>query len=1848
MAVVAALFSVVPWRMHPAGADTAPPVGTPATASADALPTWQINGVVWSQVVVGNTVYATGSFTKARPPGVAAGGTGEIAANNIFAYSLTNGNPISNFSHSLNGQGLAITASPDGSRVYVGGDFTTVDGAARNHVAAFTTATGALVTSFVPSLSGQVAALTASSSTLYVGGNFFSANGATRRRLASYNTATGALLSWAPTADDYKVAAMALSPDGSRVIVGGSFTTLNGNSANSMGAVDATSGASLPWAANTTIRDGGNGSGITSLTTDGQQIYGSGYAFQSGSFEGAFAADPSTGNIAWLNDCHGDTYDVAPIGQVLYTVSHAHDCSWIGAFFQSNPWSINMRHALAFTTYPTGTNTGPDNYGWNYNGIPDSTLLQWYPQLAIGSYTGQNQAAWSVKGNSNYISLGGEFPSINGTAQQGLARFAVRSLATNKRGPVRAPGAPAPQAVSLAPNTARVSWQSCYDMDNATLTYNVYRSGTVAPVYTTTKDSNFWTYPMVGYIDRGLTAGKPYTYTVKVTDPIGNIISLPTTNSVTVGSGSMSQYEQDVTADGASAFWRLGEPSGPTVYDHAGFNDAAAQAGVTRGSTGAISGDPDQASTFSGTNTGFAVSNSTMTPTPSFSIEAWIKTTTTSGGKIVGYGSANSGDSGSYDRHIYMDNAGHVIFGVYTGGVHIVPSPATYNDGAWHQIVASQDSANGMALYVDGKRVARDQSTTTAQPYTGYWRIGGDNLNGWPNQPSSNYFGGTIDDVALYPSAISLSTIQRHYTDSGRTLNIPVPPADNYGKAVYQSGPDFYWRLGEATGTTAADSSVNGTNGLYSGGVTYGAPGAISGTSNTAVTLNGSDGAVASAAQTSDPTVYSEEMWFKTTTGSGGKLIGFGSNQTGPSSSYDRHVYMTDSGQLIFGVWTGFTNTITSAQSYNDGSWHYVVATQGSDGMTLYVDGQSVGTNPQAQSQAYDGYWRLGGDTTWGGNSSNYFAGTIDEAAVYSTELSASTVQSHYAAAGGAVPNQPPTAAFTSTASGLNATFDGSGSSDPDGTIASYSWNYGDNSPAGSGATASHTYAAPGTYPVALTVTDNQGATNTVTKSVSVTNTAPTAAFTSSTAALVASFDGSGSADTDGTIASYGWNFGDGTAAGSGKTTNHVYAAPGTYAATLTVTDNAGATGTITHNVTVAAANQAPTAAFDASMVNLTGSFDGSSSSDPDGTIASYAWTFGDGATATTAKPTHTYGGAGSYTVTLTVTDNSGATAQVTHTVVASSADAVPRPDHVVVVVEENHSEANVIGNAAAPYINSLATGGANMTQSFAVTHPSQPNYLALFSGNNQGVTDDSCPHTFTTTSLYDQLIAAGASFTGYSEDMPSAGYTGCSTATYVRKHNPWVDFTSVPSSANQPFSSFPSDYTTLPKVSFVIPNLQNDMHDGTIAQGDTWLQSNIDGYVQWAKTHNSLLVLTWDENDNVAGNQIPTVIVGPRVKPGNYSTSINHYNVLRTIEDAAGTGTVGASTSAAPITNIWQAANQPPTAAFTSSVNGMSASFDGSGSSDPDGTIASYTWDFGDGATATGVTPSHTYATAGSYNVRLTVTDNGGATAAVTHSITVTGAQPVNLAADTFSRTVSNGWGTADTGGAWSVVGTKSLFAVDGNTGSINLTAAGSGPQAYLNAVSSTRTDTQVTASASAASTGAGTFMTVIGRQIAGSGSYRAGVNLRSDGRVSLALVRVDPAGQANIAPATIIPGLTYAPGDKLHIRLLVTGASPTQLSARVWKDGTAEPTTWQVAGADTASAMQVAGGIGLMAYVSGTTTTLPVLVRFDDLTAADPGAGAAPQAKAKVFGVTTLHESTTPTAATRVSPPFGKAAGK
>jgi hypothetical protein len=184
-------------------------------------------------------------------------------------------------------------------------------------------------------------------------------------------------------------------------------------------------------------------------------------------------------------------------------------------------------------------------------------------------------------------------------------------------------------------------------------------------------------------------------------------------------------------------------------------------------------------------------------------------------------------------------------------------------------------------------------------------------------------------------------------------------------------------------------------------------------------------------------------------------------------------------------------------------------------------------------------------------------------------------------------------------------------------------------------------------------------------------------------------------------------------------------------------------------------------------------------------------------------------------------------------------------------------------------------------------------------------------------------------SFATYSEDLPSIGYNGASYGAYARKHNPAANWmgtgkNQIPSNTNQPFSAYPTDFTKLPTVCYVVPNQNDDMHNGTdpsrITTADTWVKNHLDGYIQWAKTHNSLFILTFDEDNDNFGNRIVTIFTGPMVAAGKYSNQVDHYAVLRTIEDMYSLTHAGNAGSATTITNCWITA--PVTSATNNSSN--------------------------------------------------------------------------------------------------------------------------------------------------------------------------------------------------------------------------------------------------------------------------------------------------------------------------------------
>jgi PKD repeat protein len=319
--------------------------------------------------------------------------------------------------------------------------------------------------------------------------------------------------------------------------------------------------------------------------------------------------------------------------------------------------------------------------------------------------------------------------------------------------------------------------------------------------------------------------------------------------------------------------------------------------------------------------------------------------------------------------------------------------------------------------------------------------------------------------------------------------------------------------------------------------------------------------------------------------------------------------------------------------------------------------------------------------------------------------------------------------------------------------------------------------------------------------------------------------------------------------------------------------------------------------------------------------------------------------------------------------------------------------------------------------------------------------------------------------------------------------------------------------------------------------------------------------------------------------------------------DGATATATESVTVTAPPV-------NQPPAAAFTAAESGLTVSVDGSSSTDADGTVASYAWDFGDGGTGAGATASHSYTAGGTYTVSLTVTDEDGATGTTTAPVTVTAppappAGPVGpavLAGDAFGRTVTGGLGTADVGGAWTASAGAARQSVTAGIAELRLDAANQNTGSYLGSVSQTSAEVRTSFSLSAMPTGSGTYVYVTGRRVASGQEYRVRVRVLADGRVALTLSRLNGT-EAFPGGEVFVPGLTYTAGMTLQVRVQVSGTGTTQVRASVWADGGPEPAIPSLTRTDTTAALQASGGVGLAVHRPGDTTAATA-VRFGAVT--------------------------------------------
>ncbi len=1711
-------WSVVPLVAPPAASAAISPVEERSSdvVTADALPTAQMNGVAWDQAVVGGTVFVGGNFSQARPAG-AAPGTNQTGRANLMSYSLNTG-VMTSWNPGANAQVRVVSVSPDGSRIYVGGDFTQVAGQSRSRIAAFNTANGQLISSFAPPVGYQVNDIVATNDVVYVAGSFAGVGSQQRSNLAAFSASNGSLLGWAPSADR-QVLALALTEDGSAVLAGGHFENINGAPVRGLAKLDAQTGALLPWPV--PISNAGPDSAINNLKVDGDTVFGSGFHFgPGGNMEGPWRLNVDTGELVWVADCHGDTYDIYP-DSVMYAVGHAHYCGNVSMGFpQYSTW--RYQHSMAWTREATGTNIREVHGYANWQDQPSPSIVSWLPSMSIGSFTGAYQAGWTVEGNSDYVVIGGEFPRVNNQAQQGLVRFAKGSAAPRNQGPRFDGGTFAPELLAIANDKVKVSWTAGFDADDRDLTYRVVKTGT-GVVHETTAASTWWDTPALAFVDDNVAPGQNYTYSLRALDGDGNQV-FSSSRSITMPSSvARSDYGQAVLESEPSIYWPLND-SGSPVRDHAGGYLGVAGSQVSFDQPGAVDGDA--AIRVDGSNNGRVYASAQSHAPTEMSAQVWFRTT--SSGRLLGFGDLATGNSGHRDRQLYIGSDGRLNFGVRTGGTSVVTSGQSYNDGQWHQGVATL-SGSTARLYVDGVLVAQRHDLGEPEEYVGHWRLGGDSQSGWPSPGNSN-FNGWIDEMSIYDRALSRAEVHELYEASGREAAFAEEPEDAYGQAVFEREPDLYWRLNETDGSVARDSSILNKTGTYRGGHTKGVSGALADVEDTAVAVNGSNGFISSDSPTSDPQRFSTEAWFRTTSTSGGKIIGFGNSNTALSSSYDRHTYMRNDGRLVFGTWTGQEQTAVSDTAYNDGGWHHVVSTLGDDGMSLYVDGELVATNPNTVAQAYSGYWRVGGDRVWGGASSNYLAGDLDEVAVYSRPLTAEQVAEHYSIGSSTVPNEAPVAEFTHDTDHLDVSFDASASTDTDGTIESFEWDFGDGSTA-TGAQAAHTFAESGTYAVTLTVTDDRGGTDDVTVDVEVVaNASPVAAFTTQVSDLQVSVDATGSEDEDGSITSFTWDFGDGTA-GNGPVSSHTYAEAGVYAIELTVVDDDGAVATTSEEVTVSAPppNQEPSAAFEATVTNLMVSVDAAESADEDGDLVSYDWDFGDGGSGSGLQTSYTYAEAGTYEVTLVVTDDDGATASTTQQVTVTAPPANAAPEAALSLSTQD--------------LVLSADGGSSVD-----TDGSIESYSWDFGDGATG-TGVTATHTYGSAGSYTVTL------TVTDDDGAQDSVSEVVTVT-------------APPANIPPVADFSAD------VSFLSVNF------------DASASSDSDG---------TITSYAWEFGDGATADE--AVVSHSYDSAGTYEVTLTV-----TDDDGAEHSVSDTITAVAPAPE-----NDPPTASFESTATNLDVAFDGTGSTDPDGSVVAWTWSFGDGASGSGSTAAHTYPAGGTYTVTLTVVDDDGASDTVSRPVTVAtepGAQ--TFALDTFQRSVSNGWGSADTGGAWSSTQNSSLFSVGNGVGTMRLANPGSSVTTGLGAVSARDVDTTVDLTYDKAPTGSGIYGTVMVRRDA-TDSYRLRARLMPTGTMLL-LSRVSGGSEVYLDNTTL--PWVYQPGEVLRLRLVADGASPTQLSGKVWRASEAEPQAWQLSATDSTSGLQDAGSVAVFNYLGGSVTNAPVVGGVDNLVVGSTGA--------------------------------------
>jgi PKD repeat protein len=463
-------------------------------------------------------------------------------------------------------------------------------------------------------------------------------------------------------------------------------------------------------------------------------------------------------------------------------------------------------------------------------------------------------------------------------------------------------------------------------------------------------------------------------------------------------------------------------------------------------------------------------------------------------------------------------------------------------------------------------------------------------------------------------------------------------------------------------------------------------------------------------------------------------------------------------------------------------------------------------------------------------------------------------------------------------------------------------------------------------------------------------NVAPSAAFTSTCTGISCSFDGTGSTDTDGTILSYEWTFSDGDEAG-GPSPQKDFAETGTYDVTLTVTDDGGLISSVTHQVSVVKPNVPPTADFDSTCDFLDCTFDATTSTDSDGTIDDYAWDFGDGGTGTGSTPHHVYADPGTYTITLVVTDDGAATDDASASQVVVGAPAASTVSYVGGAVNQ--------GNVSTPNVTTPATVSAGDRLVMVLTLNASNRVLSDPTGVSGWTVLGTTTSGSMQTRIFTKVAGAADASKKVTVSLDAAAKYTMTVADYSGVRTGSIVHAELAETVNQAGHATPT--VDAPAGSWVVSYWADK---SSVTTGFT-LPSSVTGRHALCSTGTGHVCGSLADS----GGAVPTGQYGGLVATADAASAMatTASIVLRTIEP-----------------------NQAPTAAFTYTCDGADCDFDGTGSSDTDGAVASYAWDFGDGGNATGATSSHDFETSGTRDVTLTVTDDQGTQGSAVISVSV------------------------------------------------------------------------------------------------------------------------------------------------------------------------------------------------------------------------------------------------------------------